>query len=115
MFRRTWPVVAVQGAAGFVSSDAAPAGGGHKRPMSAVLGQLAAQHSTSVAVLRASIGERGGRTLLESYVGREVPFPWQGWDCVGDGGWEMVGELLAMGVLRCLVVCVAAVRVQLKL
>eukprot|EP00198_Chlamydomonas_reinhardtii_P000909 XP_001690244.1 predicted protein [Chlamydomonas reinhardtii] len=53
-----------KGAAGFVSSDAAPAGGGHKRPMSAVLGQLAAQHSTSVAVLRASIAEVVNKTVM---------------------------------------------------
>ncbi|KAG2430736.1 hypothetical protein HYH02_013575 [Chlamydomonas schloesseri] len=53
-----------KGAAGFVSSDAAPAGGGHKRPMSAVLAQLAAQHGTSVAALRASIADVVNKTVM---------------------------------------------------
>ncbi|KAG2425340.1 hypothetical protein HXX76_013754 [Chlamydomonas incerta] len=53
-----------KGAAGFVSSDAAPAGSGHKRPMSVVLGQLAAQHGTSVAALKASIADVVNKTVM---------------------------------------------------
>ncbi|EFJ40800.1 hypothetical protein VOLCADRAFT_69077, partial [Volvox carteri f. nagariensis] len=51
-------------AAGFVSADAAPAGGGSKRPMSAVLAQLAAQYGTTQEALQSSIADVVNKTVM---------------------------------------------------
>ncbi|GLC54097.1 hypothetical protein PLESTB_000823400 [Pleodorina starrii] len=51
-------------AAGFVSADTAPAGGGSKRPMSAVLAQLAAQYGTTQEKLQGAIADVVTKTVM---------------------------------------------------
>ncbi|KAG2483918.1 hypothetical protein HYH03_017239 [Edaphochlamys debaryana] len=51
-------------AAGFVPADAAPAGGGSKRPMSAVLAGVAAAQGTSEEALRGAIADVITKTVM---------------------------------------------------